>query len=333
MKRFIIIYILFVAILMQGVPSPAASKRVLCINSYHPSFSWVVEHNAALAEVIGDLAEIAYFHMDTKRIPLSAHHQMTEDAFAFYREFEPDLVVLTDDNALKYLGRKIIASGTPIVYLGINGNPRGYLGTLVLSTGVLERPLLKRAIVHLKEIMGPDMDSCLVLMDDSNTSRAIKQSVFGGRDKHRLGGVGTEIRLLNNYRLWQEAVLTAKDQGYDVLVTGLYHTLKGDGDFVMPDEEVIRWTSANTPIPLFGYWHFSVGKGKAIGGMVLDGRPQGLEAGRLVSRILRSNDFPSIPPVTAAPGRFVFSRSELERWDITLPLNFRDQFGTLEYVE
>lgn len=327
----VIAFLAATACLAWATDSP--DKRVLCINSYHPSFSWVAEHNAALAETIGDMAQLHYFHMDTKRKPVKQNPDCIRRAMAVFREMDPDVVVLTDDNALKYLGRKITGHGTPVVYLGINGNPRDYLDTLHLSTGVLERPLLKRAIIYLKEILGDAMHNCLVLMDDSNTSRAIKQSVFGGRGRHRLGDVPTEIQLLDSFTRWKEAVLTAERYGYDVIVTGLYHTLVDESGTVIPDEEVIRWTSANSLVPVFGYWDFSVGRGKAIGGMVQDGRPQGVEAGRLVRRILRNKNQALIAPVTAEPGRFIFSRAEMARWGIVLPRDFREKFGELRYAE
>lgn len=52
------------------------------------------------------------------------------------------IVVLSDDNAIDLLAKRIAAAGTPgMVYLGVNANPRqnGLYGYHNI-TGVLERP-------------------------------------------------------------------------------------------------------------------------------------------------------------------------------------------------
>ena len=72
----------------------------------------------------------------------------------------------------------------------------------------------------------------------------------------------------------EEAVLNAKKNGYEAIFIGLYHTLVDDDGKHVSEQTVLEWTSAHSPVPLFCFWEFSVGKGKAIGGLVLDGRDQ-----------------------------------------------------------
>ena len=77
--------------------------------------------------------------------------------------------------------------------------------------------------------------------------------------------------MLGDYSLWQEAVLNAKKNGYEAIFIGLYHTLVDDDGKHVSEQTVLEWTSAHSPVPLFCFWEFSVGTGKAIGGLVLDG--------------------------------------------------------------
>ncbi len=72
--------------------------------------------------------------------------------------------------------------------------------------------------------------------------------------------------------------MNAKKEGYGAIILGLYHTLVDDRGRHVDDEQVARWTSKHSPVPVFGFWDFSVGKGLAMGGLTLDSEPQGREA-------------------------------------------------------
>jgi hypothetical protein len=320
-KSILVIIVLFAMILMSGV-ARAERKTVLIINSYHPVFPWVESHNAALESALADTVDLSFFNMDIKRLPADKYSGQVSSALDVFYEIRPDLVVLTDDFALKSLGPIITREGTPVVYLGVNTNPRRYLEDMSLVTGVLERPLFKRSIVYLKDIFGESLQKCLVLFDDSVTSRAIKDYVFGGDYRLVFTQTVTDLKLNNHFEDWKRVVLNAKEYGYDIIMVGLYHTLVDGKGRHVDDAMVIQWLSCNSPVPVFGFWDFSIGKGKAVGGLVFAGNPQGEEAAKLVLRILNGERVQSVHPVTTESGEFLFSRFELARWGITLPSSF-----------
>lgn len=92
------------------------------------------------------------------------------------------LVILGDDNAINLLARRITADNTPVVYLGMNGNPRdhGFYGVKNL-TGVLERPLMKRN-VHEMGQLADGAKRALILFDDSEVSRTAIEAEFGSKN-------------------------------------------------------------------------------------------------------------------------------------------------------
>lgn len=327
-----IILCLFSILLLIGT-AHAQQKKVMVINSYHTDYPWVAAHNAALKDVLEGKVDLSFFNMDTKRFPLDKHEERASLAMAAFEKEQPDLVVLTDDNALKALGNQITLSGTPIVYLGINNDPREYLGNMILATGVLERPLLKPSIVYLRDILKEELHKCLILFDNGTTAHAILNLMFHGQKSLTFSGTVANIRLLDGFDDWKKTVLNAKKQGYDVIILGLYHTLTDKKGTSVDAEEAVRWASRHSPVPLFGFWDFSVGKGKAIGGLVLDGGPQGEEAAQLVLRILSGENPHAIQPITAEQGRLMFSRSELERWDLKLPAYFHNPPESVILVE
>lgn len=324
-------YLLFLMLLAST--AVAGNPKILVINSYHEEFSWQVSHNEAIKEGLADIADLTFFNLDTKRLHPAHYPGRASLALERFKDLQPDLVILADDNALCLLGHDITKNGTPVVYLGINANPRTYLGDTTLMTGVLERPLLKRSIVFIKAILARDIDKCLVLFDSGTTAEAALDTVFKGKNNLEFDHTSTDVHLVAKFSNWKKHVLTASDYGYDAIILGLYHTLTDDEGNHVPSDVIAEWTSANTPLPIFGFWDYSIGKGKALGGLVLAGRPQGEEAVKLVKRILAGEHPSDIPPVMAEHGRFLFSRSEMEHWDITLPSNLALPNETLEFVD
>lgn len=324
--------VILVALLVPQT-SHAKSSKVMIINSYHAEYPWVASHNQALkAALVGDIEYHSYY-LDSKRLPPEEIPLRIGEIKKALLAINPDVVVLADDFALNTFGRPIIGAGIPVVYMGINTNPRKYLGNLSLATGVLERPLLKRSITYINEIMQHNFDKCLVLFDNGLTAKATLDYVFNGKSRIHFSQATTDIRLVQTFEEWKTAVRNAPGKGYDIIILGLYHTLVDKEGKHVPDEQVARWTSAHSKIPVFGFWDFSVGKGKAIGGLVLAGEPQGMMAATLIRRILDGEPASTIQPLTAETGRFVFSWHELDRWSITLPDYFDKAHEPTMFVE
>ena len=139
----------------------------------------------------------------------------------FWLNKGPDVVVLTDDYALKSLGQFLVDRDIPVVFLGINGNARGYVHNVRKITGVFERPLVKRSVAYLREIIGPG--KFLVLMDDSLSSRVFVRESLGGKLDLDVSGAHAHIKLIQEFRDWQANVKKAKANGYSCIVIGTYH--------------------------------------------------------------------------------------------------------------
>ena len=296
-------------------------KKVLIIESYHSEYPWDKSYMRGINDTLGAGYEILTFQMDTKRVPQEQYQQQADKAWNYFMETKPDLVVLGDDNALKFLSKKIDDTGTPIVFLGINSNPRD-VGIFEMKniTGILERPLFNRNIIAMNNIMDNKLNRLLVLFDSGNTSKAAIHEAFKNKKMLKLGKVKADLKLIGNKTEWQETVLNAKKDGYDAIVVGLYHTITDDEGNHVPANEILGWTSANTPVPPFAFWDFAVGKNKSIGGFVLFGREQGIAAANLVKKVLDDGVNPSdILPIVAKKGRFYFSENELNNWKLSLP--------------
>jgi ABC-type uncharacterized transport system substrate-binding protein len=304
--------------LLCGSLAKGAGTTILVVESYHAEFAWDASYTQALREDLGSDCRLEFFRMDTKRLPPERHAAMADEAWKRYQDVKPAVVVLGDDAALKFLAPRLAKTGTPVVYLGINNNPRAYYDLALVKniTGVLERPMLKRNIILAQGLVG-GLKRVLVLFDTDVTSQVVLAESFDGQDQVTIDGIHVDLKLIGDWDTWKKTVRASKGR-YDILVAGLYQTLKDANGKSVDPEEVIRWTSANTPIPPFGFWDFSVGPDKAIGGLVLYGREQGTAAAALVRKILAGASPSSLGPVTGGRGRLLFSRKQLQKHRLTL---------------
>lgn len=324
-----LIFILFILLSAPAAEVLAQAKTILVIQSYHSEFPWDKSYKQGIREVMGSQYNIEFFEMDTKRLPKSLYQKRADLAWQKYMEVKPVLVILGDDNALKYLGSKFAQTKTRVVYLGINNNPRHYdMFGHPNITGVLERPLFKRSIRTLAKLI--KIKKALVLFDSGHTSSVVFKDVFSGKSSISLLNIQTDIKTIGNLDQWKQTIKDSAKNNYDVILIGLYQTITDSSGKHVGAGEIINWTSKNTPVPLFAFWDFAVGKEKAIGGYVLVGKEQGRLAAEIALKMLKNNKITKVPPVVAENGRLLFSKSQLKKWGLDPEMKFDE---LIEYVE
>ncbi len=319
--RVAVVFMAFALVFLFFGSAPGAEKKIYVIESYHAEYPWDASYKKGLEETLGGKYKLSYFEMDTKRLPKDQHQKMADQAWEKYLAEKPELVVIGDDAGLKLLGPKFAETQTPVVYLGINNNPRNYFTALPPNiTGVLERPLLRRSIADIKKII-PNTKNVLVLFDSDITSQITKKEVFEDKDSVSISDIKVDIKLIGDWQTWQDTVAACKGK-YDACVVGLYQTIKDAEGKPVNAEEVIGWTSKNIPIPPFAFWDFAIGKDKTIGGLVLFGKEMGVLAGGLVLKIIEEGKpIKEMPPIMNDQGLRVYSKTQLAKWNITLPEN------------
>ncbi|MBQ1782383.1 MAG: sugar ABC transporter [Gammaproteobacteria bacterium] len=316
-------------LLLQLLALPATAATIMVVDSYADDFAWVRNYQRGLREVLRQ-HQLINIELDTKKIAPAAFAEAADRAFERIRSERPALVILADDNATQLLGKRVADLGLPLVYLGVNGNPRTY--DLPLSrqvTGVLERPLFRRAILSLRDFMTPAPTRVLVLFDDSETSNRILSDELSPQRLILLPGMHVDVTQCDSQECWQQAVSSSQQRGYQAIVVGLYQTLRAKGGQPVRDEDVARWTHNHSPLPAFALWDFSVGSDQLIGGLVMSGREQGREAGKRALMLLSGFDVTSLPS-TPDQGQLLFSRAALARWKVQLPARIAQHASFIE---
>lgn len=314
-------YILVASLLALSTLAGADNRTILVVESYDPGFVWDVDYKRALEFRLQPAFNLVYLAMDAKRKPVTRHEEMVAKALAVYDKLKPDLVILADDVALSLMAKPLALTGTPVVYLGVNNNPRAYFDSRTISniTGVLERPLVKRNIAQMRKLL-PHARRILFLLDTEMTSTVIFKKIFLSDPSQNIEGVIVDVKLFDRWRDWQSEVLGVTQRGYDAIFVGPFQSLHdGPQDLVRPSSDVMRWTSKNSTVPVFALWDFAVGPDLAVGGLVLSGYEQGTAAAEIAVKILGGVAPKNIYPVTASRGGFLFSRTQLRRFRIVLP--------------
>jgi len=309
-----------------------AKQKILIIESYHSEFDWDISYTQGIRSVLKDDFELHYFQMDTKRIPQSAYQEKADQAWDFFQQLKPDLVILGDDNAVQYLSPHFLRITTPVIYLGLNNNPRNYnIHRSKNISGVLERPLLKRAIPVVAQVLPYKVKRVLVMFDNSIISQTILQEDFSSNTQSRISGIEVDIKRIGRWSDWQKTLLSAADNNYDAVFIGLFHTINDSEGNHVPEELVLSWSSKNTPIPPFGFWDYSIGQDKNIGGLVILGYEQGKMAAEMAKEVLLNKVQPYLLRTkTAEKGRYLFSRKALQKYGLRLPENIAQKTSYID---
>ncbi|QLG89521.1 hypothetical protein HQ393_15405 [Chitinibacter bivalviorum] len=316
-KRFLLLALLVIPTWALALP------HVLIIESYHPENSWDREYIQGIKSKLDGMAELSFFSLDTKRLPTDDHLNQATLAFRFMHEVNPELVILGDDAALALMGPKLARMKMPTVFLGINADPTRYFenGKLPSTlTGVLERPQYKSSFALINELL-PKARRILVLLDQERTSPILRDEIAAVADAR------VHVQIVTSFEDWKNKVTQAPEQ-YDAILLGPYQALLDMEQNNVDAQQVIHWTYHNSKIPLFGFWDFQIGREAALGGAVITGFEQGAVAGAMAKAQLQ------LPQQTQAvrpssPARIMLSRSQIERWKMTVPATLRNRVSWL----
>jgi ABC-type uncharacterized transport system substrate-binding protein len=232
--------LLAAALAFAASPASAqfAGKKVLFVNSYHEGYEWSdgVEHGAK--SVLGPAGvTLKFVRMDTKRHQEDAFRKAAgEKAKAEIEAFKPDLVILSDDPAVKFLLQPFYKDAAiPFVFCGVNWDASKYGLPYKNATGMLEVALVKELIGSMKEYAkGPRVGFLTV---DSETER-----IEGPYYTKALGLSFAKERYVKTMAEWKEA-FTAMQGEVDMLFLGNY---AGITDW--KEEEAAAFALANSKV-------------------------------------------------------------------------------------
>jgi len=318
-------------LVVVGTADALDKHRILVVSSYHREYLWSQDTQAGLCQgliefgfleneqqavlftatdnVDGERAVIKKLWMDTKR------RNEKKDIVARINEimatvdaFQPDVVLLGDDNATNYIGNQLIDTDVPVVFWGVNGRPLKYglLDSLETPghniTGVYQAGYPQECLDFLKRIV-PDVKTVAILSDDSPTGRSKAKQI-----QRILRGPGQSIELVgtvitNSFAQWKQETLDLEGR-VDAFFVLNHNSLKDDAGHPVDQLTVGAWYLQNIQKPECAHERQFVEEGMLS---VCDdsGYNQGHAAAKLAYRILVKKEHPGSLSVRA-PGRGPF---------------------------
>lgn len=320
---------LLLLLILLSYPLWAKETLILALHSYHEAYPWTKEQRTGFRDVINTVQNLyplySAEYLDTKR---RSFDEAYENDFVHYLQskykgYRPDIIYVTDDNALKFMvhHREKLFPGVPVLFSGVND--LAMINTLPKEsyTGIHENKEFFPNL-QLVEKLFPKNGEVLVVGDGSETANAIQFTVQ--QEKFRTPHL--KIRCIN-------------DKHFDFVLKEL-KAFKGDavilttiGSFRTEKGHLISLVKVLDQIVAAGSFHtFSmesdyVQRG-VLGGYGVDGILTGRAIGKLALQILSHPDSP-LPQSTADTNRWVFDAEILKQHNITLPQDIASQSAFL----
>jgi ABC-type uncharacterized transport system substrate-binding protein len=282
-------------------------------------------------ESAASVVQIAW--MDTKRKSsepemVAAAARVTELA----KTFQPDLLLLGDDNAAHYLGNQFLDTELPIVFWGVNNTPvkyglvdnaerPGHNVTGVYQTGYYAEGL------ELLKTLAPGITTFAVLADASETARAFAKNIEALSQQGALPLALVETVSTNDFAVLKQKALDLQGR-VDAFFVAPWASLKGDQGQYVPPEEVAAWYLESITIPE------ATGNVQYVQYGLLcaaddSGYKQAFEAVRMAHDILANGADPAtLRPLTPTRGSLVVNRRRARQLGLTLT----PEMGIEEYV-
>ncbi len=300
--------------------------RILILHSYDPSYAWSRDVSEGLRRVLSDnfRYQLRWHYMDTKRHPTEAFRQSAGSAAQHViRGMQPDVVIAIDDDAQDYVVRHFI--GDPhiqFVFTGVNHPPAAYRFEQARNiTGILEQvPLaaIREALLSVRSGAGAQQPRRLAYLGDkSNGVAAVVQQVNAFDWQPLQLHTALQVR---TWPEWQATVLGLQGKTDMLMLTGYRQLHRSATDTrPVPAQEVVAWTEANAPVPVFSGKSFYT----EDGGMLAIGTSpyeQGEEAARLALKLaLEHRSAAEFPIATASQFVVAMNAGLMRKRQMALP--------------
>ena len=306
---------LLIVLFISSCDSTPEPYRVFKVFSYHPEYNWVAEEMEGVDGVFQDEPIITEsFFMDTKRKTDEAWKlKMADSAMKMINQFNPDLLMVFDDNACEYVATQFIGTDLPVVFCGMNSDPSHYGFPTKNITGVTEEYPLPNIVELLQELV-PDAQKVAFISDDSPTSIGVVEDIRKMEEPVEV----VDIKTTNDFNEWKATIEGWQDQ-VDAIGIITYHTLADTATCEsMNPAEVMRWTTENNRLPDFSSFDFAVYDG-ALCSYYIPGNEQGAMAAGMALEILQGKS-PAVISITfPTEGIKLVNRERANQLDIEIP--------------
>lgn len=317
-------------------------KKAVILFSYRQGWWAVEDENRGISQGLADMGYIEgenifikRLYMNTKTVNKTARQMEAAaiDLIQQVKEIDPDVMFIMDDDALRHVGAKLLDTGLPIVFGGINlfvtDPDYGWINETQRTpladslerpghniTGVLERIAIPSGFNLLHQIL-PSSRTALFLSDKSILSR---QMLRAAGDQKAFSNLPMKIvrkLFTDDYDEMKKTILEYQDK-VDCIVMFLPWTLVDSKGNHVPQDKVVRWILENNKRPGIAYLDILAEEG-FLCGVVVDMEQQGVHAGIMAGRILRGEQAGKIPILDPVANRITINLARAKQLNVEIP--------------
>lgn len=319
-----ILHTLKLFLLLSALASSVSAQQtrqldVLAIHSYHQEYEWTSSQYEAFKKHLKiNLPEFnlnfSTEYLDTKHIQPSEKYQTKFISFlkTKYKNHIPDLVYVTDDNALKFvdLMKVNLPWDIPIIYSGINNTKISHRGDKHPIFGVFEFKDISASIRLAKKI-DPTAQRVIFLGDGGVTDKAIKEKIISnGYGKPEFEIINISGAKLN--KLIQQ--LNAVEQGV-VILTSIGRVHDNYENLLDLEEIIAALTLTGRKILVMEDAYMFNG---VLGGYITSGQSQGMSAAKIAAQVIRGENKTKIKNESQVSSEFILSWPDMQRFGLSV---------------
>ncbi len=164
----------FFSLIALGTHAQTPSKEKTCLHvaSYEAELEWTAGVDKSLREKMAGGCKLETFFMETKKNPGDEFAKKKGlEARDLITKMKPDVVFLSDDNAIKWLLLPYFKESTiPFVFIGVNWSIEPYKLPFKHTTGVIEVAPIDAMVYEIKKAL-PQAKTIAFLTIDTETER------------------------------------------------------------------------------------------------------------------------------------------------------------------
>jgi diguanylate cyclase (GGDEF)-like protein len=301
-------------------------NQVLILHSYSQHYPWTLsQHNGFVESISTSSVGLIAFsteHLDTKRVAYDVEYQVMFSRYLErkYGGYEPDLIYVTDDNALHFALNYLPDhfKSVPVIFSGVNDFQKIQSLDRKQFVGVFENKEIKPNIELLLTV-DPNLNEILVVGDGSGTDKVIKAEIEEElSDVEGLNAIYIEEKdaetLVSRLSERQEKYLLLttiggirSSENKELALSDIIEKIVTAGDFiVMSMEDAYLFDGV-------------------IGGYVTNGRVQGEKASELAASYFSGRAINELQMVITDTNSYVFDDRLLRKYQVDLPDIIREQ--------
>lgn len=218
-------------------------QEVVFVNSYHAGYKPSDEITIGIKESLSSGEyDLKVFYLDSKRKSEKSLKQITDSINEVVSGLNPDLLIVSDDYAVKYLAEPFLKdSRAPVVFCGVNWSADQYELPGDRVTGMLEVLPLKESLLFVKSHY-PEASRIAILSENSlseQNNTILLDSLY------KNAGFEPVYLMADDFAKWKSAFISA-NMTEDVIYLPTNGSIKGWNDV-----EARKFVTENIKKPVF----------------------------------------------------------------------------------